>query len=184
MESDENASLNRFINLETPVLTQAYANACIAATKALNEGAPIPSVSASDFRQLWRATRRMHAEIPAEPNVAIGVSILAAYGVDFVHEPVRFMAAQWRCTVLSKLLERSVLNAYCHGEEPDEKVFSAAATIPLTKEDLGEVMLPQILAQAPADFVAQARELMQAQGYDPARPNIDSKFLRWLQEKC
>jgi hypothetical protein len=94
------------------------------------------------------------------------------------------MAAQWRLTVLSDLLERGVLAAYVEGEEPDEKVFIAAATIPLTKEDIGEVMLPKILAEAPAEFVAQVREQMRAEGYDPTRPNIDAKFLRWLEDNC
>ncbi|HTM38668.1 MAG TPA: hypothetical protein VL156_18085 [Terriglobales bacterium] len=185
MTSDDNVSLDRFIsNFDNPEKLQADAKAALAAGEEFNKGAPIPTVSASDIRQLSEATRRLNAEIPPEPNMAIGTAVYASYGVECASEPAKFMAAQWRLTVLSDLLERGVLAAYVEGEEPDEKVFIAAATIPLTKEDIGEVMLPKILAEAPAEFVAQVREQMRAEGYDPTRPNIDAKFLRWLEDNC
>jgi len=185
MTSDENASLDRFIsNFDNPEKLQADAQAALAAGEEFNKGAPIPTVSASDIKQLSEATRRLNAEIPPDPSMAIGTAVYASYGVECASEPAKFMAAQWRLTVLSDLLERGVLNAYVHGGVPDEKVFIAAATIPLTKVDIGEVMVPQALAQAPPELGARAREEMKAQGYDPAHPNIDGKFFRWLQDSC
>lgn len=56
----------------------------------------------------------------------------------------------------------------------------AAATIPLTKEDIAEVSVPKMLSQLPPEVAERAREQMKAEGYDPARPNIDAKFLHWL----
>ena len=56
--------------------------------------------------------------------------------------------------------------------------------MPCTKEDVGQAMLPQVLAQIPADEATKMREAMKASGFDPAKPNIDSKFIRWLQDSC
>lgn len=149
-----------------------------------NRGAAVSSVSPADIKQLWVAHRRITVDIPPEPGIQLGLGVVAAYGVQAAADPVRFTAVRWRHTVLSDLVERGVLNAYVHDGEPQEKVFAAAATIPLTKEDIAEVTIPKTLAQAPADFAAKARAKMQAEGYDPVRPTIDAKFIRWLQEKC
>ena len=75
------------------------------------------------------------------------------------------------------------MNDYKHGEELDEKVFRAAATMPCDLHDLGETMLPLALAQSPAEIVAKAKEEMLACGLDPEKPNLDGKFLSWLRDK-
>lgn len=59
----------------------------------------------------------------------------------------------------------------------DEQAIRAAATMPCDKTDLGEAMIPQALAMAPAESAAKAKEEMRAGGYDPDKPNVDRKFL-------
>jgi hypothetical protein len=44
--------------------------------------------------------------------------------------------------------------------------------------------MPMFLAQQPTEIAAKAREEMLAHGYDPAKPNLDSKFLNWLRDNC
>ena len=39
----------------------------------VNRGAPIPTVSSSDMKQFWDATRRMNVDMPPRPNVQIGM---------------------------------------------------------------------------------------------------------------
>lgn len=147
-------------------------------------GAAIPTASSSDIKQLWAAHPRINADIPPDANVAIGLGVVAAYGVEAASDPVRFLPVQWRHMVMADLLERGILATYVHGGEPHEIVFRAAATIPLTKEDIVDITIPKILAKAAPEVATKALAHMRAQGYDPEKPNIDAKFLRWLEDKC
>jgi hypothetical protein len=67
-----------------------------------------------------------------------------------------------------------------HGEELDEKVFHAAATIPCNKDDWAGVLAQLGLAQSSAEVVAKAKEEMD----DTDKPSIDGKFLHWLRDNC
>jgi hypothetical protein len=182
---EEESSLNKFIEnfaaLHTvPSLTESV----MALVQQFNEGAPFAPVSASDLKQLWEVTKRIKADFPSRPEVAIGGGIFASYGIDFVNEPERFTSATYRLEILSDLLGRGVLKDYVHGERVDENVFSAAASMPCNKNDLAQVMIPRLLAESPADVAAKATEEMLAGGFDPASPNIDQKFLDWLRTNC
>jgi len=114
------------------------------------------------------------------------MGVLAAYGVDVVaNQPEEFFPVSWRHQLLSFLVERGVLNDYKHGEELDERVFRAAATMPpCDLHDLGEAMLPLALAQAPPEIMAKTKEEMLAHGCDPKKPNLDQKSLDWLRHNC
>ena len=149
-----------------------------------DDGGPIPPASAYDLKQFWDVSRRVHADIPPRPNVAIGLCVFAAYGFEAASSgPERCLPIQWRYEILKSLIERGVLKEYTHGEELDEKVFVAAATMPCDKTDLGETMLPLLLAKSP-EIAEKAKESMRAEGYDPDKPNIDAKFLEWLRDHC
>ncbi len=151
-----------------------------------NSGAPIPPVSAADIKQMLDVTRRIKQMWDApRPNVAIGLAVYTAYGVDpaFARSE-EFFLVSWRYQLLADLVERGVLKDYMHGEELDEKVFRAAATMPCDKNDLAETMFPLFLAQSPAEVAAKAKEDMLARGYDPEKPNLDGKFLNWLRSSC
>jgi hypothetical protein len=63
-------------------------------------------------------------------------------------------------------------------------VFVAAATMPCDKTDLAETMLPLLLAKSSAEDVVKAKEEMRAGGYDPDKPNIDTKFIDWTKNNC
>ena len=51
--------------------------------------------------------------------------------------------------------------------------------MPCDKNDLGEAMLPMILAQNPSELAA-----LLAGGYNPEEPNVDRKFLDFLRKNC
>ncbi len=147
--------------------------------KQLESGAPIPPVNASDIRQMWAAARR----IPSRPNVVIGMGAYAACGVEAASDRPEQMLAIWhRQNMLAALVARGVLNDYLHGEEMDEKVFRAAATIPCNQEDWKQAMFPLMLAQLPADHAAKVREEAHAAGIDLDNLPIDRKFLDWLRD--
>src|SRR6266567_6003942 len=83
---------------------------------------------------------------PSSNERAIGLAVYAAYGFEAASAgPERFLPIQWRHKLMSALVQRGVLDDYKHGEELDEKVFRAAATIPCDKNDLAEAMLPRLL---------------------------------------
>ena len=91
--------------------------------KQLDEGAPIPAADPRDVKQLWEATRRMDAEMPRRgPKHAVGLAVIAGYGVEAAASPDKFIPISWRHQLLKSLVERGVLNDYKHGEELDEKV--------------------------------------------------------------
>ena len=133
---------------------------------------------------MWVAMRRLHADMALELGTQVGLGVLAAYGVDAIFQADRCFPLFWRHLLLSFLVERGILNEYKHGEDLDERVFNAAATMPCNLEDVGETMLPQLLAQSPADVLSEAEEHMLARGYNPEKPNLDGKFLDWLQKNC
>jgi hypothetical protein len=82
--------------------------------------------------------------------------------------------------LLAALAEREVLNNYLNGEELDERAIRAAATMHCDKIDLGEAIIPQMLATYSPEMVEKATEELRAGGYDPDKPNVDAKFLDWL----
>ncbi len=150
-----------------------------------NSGAPMPTVEFSDIKQTWPVMKRMVAEARSRPNVAIGLGAYAAAGVDVAsRSPVQMMAVAMRQQFLNSLLERGVLSNYVHGDDLNDEVFLAAASMPFDKEDLAEALLLLKLSQDPAEIVAEAKEKLRQQGYDPDHPRIDAKFLAWLRERC
>jgi hypothetical protein len=152
--------------------------------KQFNDGAPIPPASAYDLRQFWDVSRRVKADMPPRPDVAVGLGVFAAYGFEAASAgPRTYMPIQWRHEVMWSLVQRGVLKDYVHGEELDEKVFIAAATMPCNKTDVAETMLPLLLAKSP-EIAEKAKENMRAEGYDPDKPNIDAKFVEWLRKNC
>ena len=156
-----------------------------AVSKQFNSGAPIPPVNASDIKQMWDSTRRMKTDLPLSPNAGISLTVYAAYGVEAASaSPEQFMWIMSRHQLVSALAERGVLNDYMHGEELDEKVCCAAATMPCDKHDLAEARTPLWLAQVSAEVASKTRERMHAAGQDPDKPKIDDKFLEWLCDHC
>ena len=151
----------------------------------LNKGAPIPTVRPSDIEQLWYAMPHIKADNPPRPNVAMGMGVVASYGVEAAADrPEEFFSVSHRHQLLSYLVGKGVLNDYKHGEELDERVFRAAATVPCDIQDLGETILPLLFAKSPPDEVAKAKKDMLAHGYDPDKPNLEGKFLNWLRDNC
>jgi len=168
-------------NFDTQEKMEARDKRVQAIVKQLNDGSPIPPVNVRDLKQVLEATRRMNADMPPDPNRRFGLGAYAAYGVEAAAgPPEELFPISWRYQLLSSLLERGVLNDYKHGEELDEKVLAVAATMPCDNTDLTETMLPILLAKSPPEHAAKTKEAMLAGGYNPEKPNIDSKFLSLL----
>jgi len=83
---------------------------------------------------------------------------------------------------LTALVERGLLREYRSGNELDDRLYQAAATMPCNKEDLAEALVLLRLSLAPEEIAAKAREELRAHGYDPDKPAIDAKFQSWLTE--
>jgi hypothetical protein len=172
-------------NIDTPEKAMARAEAMSAAVQQFNSGAPIPPVKASDLRQFWDARRRMNADMPPRPGVAVGLAVYAAYGFEAAAgDPGGLLAIKWRHQLMSALVERGVLSEYVHGEELDERVFRAAATMPCDKEDFFQAVMPQMLTLFPPEDVPKFKEEMEAHRYDIDKPPVDQKLLEWLRTKC
>lgn len=120
--------------------------------------------------------------MPPKPGGATGLAVAAAYGFEAASSsPELRVPIELRCQLLAALVERGVLKDYLHGVELDERAISAAATMPCDKIDLGEAMIPQMLATYSAETVEKVKEEMRAGGCDPDKPNVDRKFLEWLR---
>lgn len=185
MENQLSPNLAEFVaDVNTPEKMQRHAEAVMAFAQRFNDGAPIETSSAADLKRLWVAMKQMHADHPPRPGVAIGSSILADYGIDFILDVGRFMPAQSRVQMLMALEERGVLDQFVRDGELDARVFEAAATFPIDKTNLAEASLPRMLAQAPPEIADKFRAEMAANGYDPERPEIDKKFQDWVVKHC
>jgi hypothetical protein len=161
--------------------SEAVAMQMLAVAETFNSGAPIPPVNAFDIRQMWDASRRMNAEMSLDPNHAVGLGVYAAYGVEAAStRPEQFILVHLRHSLMSDLVGRGVLNDYMQGEELDEKVFHAAATIPCSKDDWAGVLVQLSRAQSSAGVVEKAKEEIR----DTDKPSIDGKFLHWLRDNC
>ncbi len=148
-----------------------------------NNGLPIPPVAVADMKQMWAGMRRMSADTPPRPDMAISLRVYASYGIDAASRGIEeFMPVSLRHALLDALLKRGVLNDYMQADEPGEKLFLAAATLPCSKEDVAEVFIEARLSELSPDETAKAREEMRAQGYDEKR--IEKRFLAWLRDNC
>jgi hypothetical protein len=165
--------------------SRAQVESLQAMIKQFDDGAPIPPANPHDLKQFWDVSRRINTDMPPRPGVAIGLGIFASYGFEAASAGAeKYMPVEWRHELMSSLIKRGVLKDYVHGEELDEKVFAAAATMPCDKTDVAETMLPFLFSKSSKEDAAKAMEEMRAGGYDPDKPNIDGKFLDWLQNNC
>ena len=83
-----NPVIDRLIsNMDTEEKAMARSEAMRAAAEQFNSGAPIPSVNASDLKQLWHANRRINADMPSSSGGAVGLAAYAAYGFEACGSP-------------------------------------------------------------------------------------------------
>ncbi|MGH9601117.1 MAG: hypothetical protein ACRD24_01900 [Terriglobales bacterium] len=150
-----------------------------------DKGAPIPAVDPADVKQIWVAVRAMEAEFGPRPDHATGA---AALGFDVSSRGPGFTAELFfistRHSLLATLVDRGVLRDYQNGDELDERVFRAAATVPFIRDELLVAMMALKLAEHPAEVVAKVKKDFLAHGYNLDKPRIDSKFLAWMRDRC
>ncbi len=150
-----------------------------------DKGAAIPAVQPAELKEMWEAVRRMEAEFGSRPDHATG---LGALGFDLSSRRLGFAVEAYviglRQSLLATLVERGVLRDYQHGDELDELVFRAAATVPFKQEDLYVAIMAVKLVEAPADVMAQVKKDFREHGYDLDRPAIEGRFLAWMRDSC
>lgn len=151
------------------------------------KGAALRPADPADIKEFWLAQRKWEAEFgpPKRDVVATG---LGALGIDVSKRGPDFETELFfittRLGMLCNLVARGVLKDYQEGEELDERVYRAAATVSFTYEEWGESMMAERLPQYHADVVANVKQQFRDHGYDLDHPRIDTKFLAWLREHC
>ena len=140
-------------------------------------GEPAKPVDIEYLRTAWD---RWNEFGKSHPNTSLGAAVM---GLDDGNHSAEQAHAAWvRLMLLNAMMERGVLSRYVTGGKPSAELFAAAATMPCTKEDLAEAMIQRTLKAASPEAAAQSKIEMQAGGYDPEHPMIDSKFLEWVKK--
>ena len=151
-------------------------------TQEFNQGASISRSEPSDIRQLWEASSRIPGEERWQSQRAMGFGAFGC-GIDpSSRSPEQLFAITIRLQLLSALLRRGVLDDYMQDDESRNRVFRAIATLPCSKDDLAQAMIPVKLSEFAPEVVAKTKDEMRAQGYDPDHPAVDDKFLAWMRK--
>ncbi len=147
------------------------------AVKRLNDGEAVPEANPADMQKLWKF-------MPAwADNKAVGLTVARAEGVGIESlQGGGFVAIGMRMMLLDSLVRRGVLREFEEDEGLRAEVFRAAATLPLSGEDISEALALKRLPEMPADEADKLLAQMQAAGHDPEHPRIDEKFLSWIAE--
>ncbi len=77
-----------------------------------------------------------------------------------------------------------MLRNYQNGDDLDERVFRAVATVPFNYEEWAESMMGLEIADYPGEVVAHVKQQFRDHSYDLDHPKIDAKFLAWLRDSC
>lgn len=147
----------------------------------VNAGVPVPVVDPEQLKRLWRGIRDVLASLPQDKATGLGAIAGAAF-MSGKPTATEYLSTSMRANLISALLERGVLCAFQQGNDLAEIVFRAAATIPMTLEDLGEATLQLHLRTMPSEEAAKVKAQLLAEGYDFDQPTIDGKFLAAVRD--
>ena len=157
-------------------------------SKDFEEGLPIPAADPALLKKLWDGMRHMGAELDALRNSdrATGLGVIGFCPENLENRPhMDFHCAWLRSFILGSLDHRNVLEGYRVGETYREEVFQAIATFPCTKNEIGECLTLRMVTEEPArpEWV-EMKQKATAHGYDFSKPEIDSKFLAYLEQRA
>jgi hypothetical protein len=142
----------------------------------IREGGPIPFVQPDDIKKMWKFVRDCAA------TTTIGLGVSAGLGLsDPSLDGSEVLGV--RLNLMRSLFERGVLRDHLVDGEMSDEVFRAAATMPCEWKDFCEAGVQLLLKTSSEETVSKAREMFGAQGYDPDKPKIDSKFLAWMRDQ-
>lgn len=147
------------------------------ATRRLNTGEPIPPVEAALIENIWMLASR----IPRErlETAAIGLGAICNPGAP-QPEPEQQVALMARYMLLDALIQRGVLAPFMTDEALRKKVFSASAKMPCNRDDIGEALAYKMLVDSQAEQLEKTRAESLEAGLDPDHPQLDDKFLAWI----
>ncbi len=158
-------------------------NEVMALSEQFDKGAPIPVVDAAELKKMWTTAQWMEAKYgPPKQDQATG---LAALGINAdSHSTAEVLALSKRNWLLDIMVKRGVLKDFQQEDTLDDRVFSAAANVPLTQPEMYVSIMSLYLVAKPEEIVAKVKKDFQDHGYDLDHPAIESKFLAWLREHC
>lgn len=128
---------------------------------------------------MWKGVQE--AQEHSEQNKAAGLGAVAGATWRAVSTESQH-AALMRAQLVMAIWKRGILSEFETDGEPSDKVFRAAATFPMNKEDLGEAYLLAHLTTMPSEEAAKVKTQWLAEGYDAGHPKIDSNFLATVRE--
>jgi hypothetical protein len=160
---------------------QEKAEAVLAGMNNFDKGEPVAAVDPDRFERMWKAIKELHESVG--PTKAIGFGLIAGHaGLDYesmaTDEIVGLTVRSW---FMSALLKRPMLSPYLENGEPSDEVFRAVASMPLSKDDIGEAMLLGHLRDQNPHVIEEFKKEAHENGYDPDHPLIDGKFLEWMK---
>ncbi len=154
----------------------------LALQKQFEKGAPVPAVDSSDIKRVWVAHKAMEAEYGPRPDTATGLGALGFDQSSLTASDLHGLST--RHQLLITLFGRGVLPQYQNGDDLDERVFRAAATVPFNYEEWAEAMMALKIPEYPPEAVAKVKQDFRDHGYDLDHPKIDAKFLAWMRDGC
>lgn len=149
-------------------------------------GLPIPAADPALLKKVWEGMKAVGAEAGFRSNNrALGLGAFGLCPGEFENRPhTDFYYAWLRSFLLASLDRRSVLKGFKVGDAYADRVFSAMATFPCTKSEIGECVTLQMMSEDPGEKWDEMRRQATARGYDFSKPEIDSKFLDYLEERA
>ena len=146
------------------------------------EGGPVPEADPELLKKFWQRGRefqRMGETIKTYGLGALGID--ASELGDAPRDKLTVLTL--RLGLLQSLFERNVLRDYLRGDELSDEVFQATASLPFDKEDIAEAMILLKMKHQPQLDYSEIMREMDAHGYNPDEPRIDSRFLEWIGKR-
>lgn len=150
------------------------------------EGGRVPSVKPEHLAATWKFMGEAQEGVSNTKTYGLGIVLargeLSADEIEFLSRaegggPAFVM----RSLFLQSLVQREVLHDYTEGSELDQRVFGAVASFPLNEEDFAEAALQLQLKKLSPEKSSQLRAGLIAEGYNPAEPKVDARFLEWIR---
>jgi hypothetical protein len=151
-----------------------------AGTERLNAGAQVVEVPPVLIERMWEALSRIHSD--KRQHAASYVGALLDPGL-VPSNPEQRLATMVRYALLNALLEADVLDEYMKDEKLRKKVFTAAASLPCDKNDLGEAAMEKVLRDSPPDIRQKKKEELIQAGYDPDHLKVADRFIAWMNDR-
>jgi hypothetical protein len=127
-----------------------------AAVERLNAGEPIAPVEAVLVERVWELASSVAAR---QHSIGFDFGAMAGSGGQFAPlDPDQRIAITARYQLLDTLIKCGLIDSYMEDAELRKKVFAAVASLPCSKNDLGEASWLRRLQELSPDLAEKARK--------------------------